>query len=358
MANAVQDQENLESQDQPSSSIEIRSWFEDRLNGLSNAPFRIWGPVAVALIVGVGAVVTVAWGNDVKFPVEWGRPIGTNIDDFVSWLTTNLNWLFGGIKKIVLQLLVWLEDGLLWIPWPAMIVAVAIAAWRVSGLALALFASVALLVIGFMGRLPDNPETLWDSSMETLALILVSVLISLLIGIPLGVFGARSSWADNVMRPILDGAQTMPSFVYLVPALLFFGLGAVPAVMATVIYAVPPVIRLTNLGIRQVSPQTVEAARSFGATPTQLLVKVQIPMALPTIMAGVNQTTMLALSMVVVASLVGAGGLGEVVLRALGRQEPGNAFIGGVAIIFMAIVIDRITQAMAKSRERSLSSGH
>ncbi len=357
MAKAVPGEDDLESQDQPAVSTAIRSWFEGRLNGFSNAPFRIWAPIAAVLVVGVGAVASAGWGHNLSFPVEWGRPIGGNIDEFVSWLTTNLDWLFGGIKKVVLQLLVWLEDGLLWVPWPAIIAAVVLVAWRVSGLALAVFAIAALLLIGFMGRLPDNTETLWDSSMETLALILVSVLISLLIGIPLGVFGARTTWADNVLRPILDGAQTMPSFVYLVPALLFFGLGAVPAVMATVIYAVPPVIRLTNLGIRQVSPQTVEAARSFGATPTQLLVKVQIPMALPTIMAGVNQTTMLALSMVVVASLVGAGGLGEVVLRALGRQEPGNAFLGGVAIIFIAIVIDRITQAMAKSRERSLSGG-
>ena len=148
----------------------------------------------------------------------------------------------------------------------------------------------------------------------------------------------------------------MPSFVYLVPALLFFGLGTVPAVVATVIYAVPPVIRLTNLGIRQVSAETVEAARSFGATPMQLLVKVQIPMATPTIMAGVNQTTMLALSMVVIASLVGAGGLGEVVLRALGRQESGNALIGGLAIITLAIITDRITQALGKAREEALSA--
>lgn len=194
--------------------------------------------------------------------------------------------------------------------------------------------------------------------METMALILVAVLISLAIGIPLGVLGARSRWMNEIIRPILDGAQTMPSFVYLVPALLFFGLGTVPAIMATVIYSMPPVIRLTNLGIRQVSHETVEAARSFGTTPMQLLIKVQVPMAIPTIMAGVNQTTMLALSMVVIASLVGAGGLGEVVLRALGRQEPGNAFIGGMGIIFLAIIIDRVTQAMTKAREATLSDGN
>ena len=357
MAKAVPGQDDLESQDQPTVSTAARSWFEGRLNGFSNAPFRIWAPIAAALVVAVGAVASLGWGHDLNFPVEWGRPIGWKIDDWVSWLTTNLDWLFDGIKKIVLQLMVWLEDGLLWVPWPAMIMTVGMIAWRVSGLGLALLASGALMLMGLMGRLPDNTETLWQSSMETLALILVSVLICLVIGIPLGVLAARSRWADGIIRPILDGAQTMPSFVYLVPALLFFGLGTVPAVMATVIYAVPPVIRLTNLGIRQVSPQTVEAARSFGATPTQLLIKVQVPMALPTIMAGVNQTTMLALSMVVVATLVGGGGLGEVVYRALGRQEPGNAFLGGMAIVFMAIVIDRITQAMARSRERALSGG-
>ena len=358
MANAVQGQENIDAQDQPTAPASITLRVEDLLNRFANAPFRIWGPIAAVLVVAVGAVVTAVWGNDVNFPDEWGRPIGWKIDEWVGWLTTNLNWFFDGIKDIVLQLMVWLEDGLLWIPWPAMIVAVGLIAWRVSGLGLATLASGALLLLGLMGRLPDNTETLWQSAMETLALILVSVLICLVIGIPLGVTGARSRWVDGIMRPILDGAQTMPSFVYLVPALLFFGLGTVPAVMATVIYAVPPVIRLTNLGIRQVSPQTVEAARSFGATPTQLLIKVQVPMALPTIMAGVNQTTMLALSMVVVATLVGGGGLGEVVYRALGRQEPGNAFIGGMAIVFMAIVIDRITQAMARSRERALSGGH
>ena len=208
-----------------------------------------------------------------------------------------------------------------------------------------------------MGRLPGNTSSLWDASMETLALIFVSVTISLVIGIPLGVLGSRSSLIDSIMRPILDAMQTMPSFVYLVPGVLFFSLGNVPAVMATVIYAVPPVIRLTNLGIRQVPSETVEAARSFGSTPFQLLTKVQIPMALPTIMAGINQTTMMALAMVVVASLVGAGGLGEAVLRALGRTEAGNSAIAGLAIVVLAIIIDRITQSAARQRQRVLVGG-
>ena len=358
MAKAASSDENLEIRKPTTSLNALLTWPAYRLADFSNISFRAWALIFLVSVVGVGAISAVLWGPGMDFPAAWGRDIGGTIDRAVKWLTTNGDWLFDGIKQIVLQLLVWLEDALLWVPWPAVVVAVGMIAWRVSGPALALFCGAALLVTGLMGRLPGNSDTLWESSMETLTLILVSVAISLVMGIPLGVLAAGNRWLNNISRPVLDGAQTMPSFVYLVPALLFFGLGAVPAVMATVIYAIPPVIRLTNLGIRQVSPQTVEAARSFGATPIQLLIKVQIPMALPTIMAGVNQTTMLALSMVVAASLVGAGGLGEVVLRGLQRQETGNAFIGGMAIICIAVIIDRITQALAKSREQALSGGH
>ncbi len=327
-----------------------------RIPDLSSISFGAWLGTFVVSVVAVGFVSGAIWGTGMEFPAAWGRPIGLQVDRFVDWMKINMDWLFDGSSDAVLQLLVWIEDFLVWVPWPATVLAVALLSWRASGPALAAFSGVALLAIGFMGRLPDNPDSLWGASMETLALIVVSVLISLIMGIPAGILGAQSRWVDNISRPLLDGAQTMPSFVYLVPALLFFGLGTVPAVVATVIYAVPPVIRLTNLGIRQVSAETVEAARSFGATPMQLLVKVQIPMATPTIMAGVNQTTMLALSMVVIASLVGAGGLGEVVLRALGRQESGNALIGGLAIITLAIITDRITQALGKAREEALSA--
>ena len=333
--------------------------FATRLTGripdLAAVGLGAWFGILVVSVVAVGFVSAAVWGTGMGFPVAWSHPIAFRVDAFVDWLTTNMDWLFDGFSNAILQLLVWIEDFLLWVPWPATMLAVFLLSWRASGLALAVFAAVALLGIGLMGRLPDNPDTLWEASMTTLALIIVSVLISLVAGIPAGILGAQSRWVDNLSRPLLDGAQTMPSFVYLVPALLFFGLGPVPAAIATVIYAVPPVIRLTNLGIRQVSPETVEAARSFGATRMQLLVKVQIPMATPTIMAGVNQTTMLALSMVVIASLVGAGGLGEVVLRALGRQEPGNALIGGLAIIILAVITDRITQALGKAREEALS---
>lgn len=355
MANSLRTADKVDT-DEPSSKTPTvgLAFF---ITAVSNMSFRGWSIFFVVVVGAVGGLCGLVWGPGMDFPAEWGRPIGQRVDDAVDWLLDNVPWLFDGIKWMLLKLLVWLKDALLWVPWPAIVVGVGLVAWRVSSIGLGIFCSVALLGIGLMGRLPDNPVTLWEASMATLALILVSVFISLLLGIPLGVLGAKNQWVDNISRPILDGAQTMPSFVYLVPALLFFGLGAVPATIATVIYAVPPVIRLTNLGIRQVSPQTVEAAKSFGATPLQLLVKVQIPMAIPTIMAGVNQTTMLALSMVVVASLVGGGGLGEVVLRALGRQEPGNGLLGGLAIVVIAIVIDRITQALTKSKQEALSGG-
>ncbi|MCY4623648.1 MAG: ABC transporter permease subunit [Chloroflexi bacterium] len=192
--------------------------------------------------------------------------------------------------------------------------------------------------------------------METVALIIVAVILSIAIAIPIGILAARSNLVDGMIRPVLDLMQTMPAYVYLVPGIMLFGIGNVPAIFATVIYAVPPAIRLTNLGIRQVTPQVVEAAQSFGTTRRQLLLKVQLPMAIPTIMAGVNQTIMMALAMVVVASLVGAGGLGEDVLRALNRFKPGEALLGGLAIVALAIIVDRITQAWAQERQAALST--
>ncbi len=228
-----------------------------------------------------------------------------------------------------------------------MIVAVGLLSWVTVTWKLALFSVASLLAVGLVG--------LWDSAMETVALIIVAVVFSIAIAIPVGISAARSNLADSLLRPFLDGMQTMPAFVYLVPGIMLFGIGNVPAIFATVIYAIPPAIRLTNLGIRQVTPEILEAAESFGTTRRQLLLKVQIPMAIPTIMAGVNQTIMMALAMVVVASLVGAGGLGEDVLRALSRFKPGEAVLGGLSIVALAIIVDRITQAWAKDRQDSLN---
>ena len=285
-----------------------------------------------------------------SFPKSLRDVTGDAIDAGTNWLTVEGAWLFGGIKTGITYALNYLEDGLKWLPWPALVLALTLASFAVGRWTLMIFTAVAFLFIGFMG--------LWEPMVDTVALMVVAVALSVGVGLPLGVLGARNGTADRIMRPILDGMQTMPSFVYLLPGILFFGLGKPAGIFATIIYAVPPVIRLTNLGIRQVSPETVEAARSFGASPLQLLAKVQVPMALPTIMAGVNQTTMMALAMVTIASMVAAGGLGDNVLRAIQKNEVGNGVIAGLAIVFMAIVIDRLTQAVARGRQEALSAGH
>lgn len=325
----------------------------------------MWGLGSIAVLLAL-AVSLAFWGPDMEFPTAVAYVESSDgtmrfprtlrdvtaqvIDDGTDALTSRADWLFDGIKNGITHSLIVIEDGLMWLPWPAVVLAVALAAFAVGRWALLSFAVFSLLFIGFMG--------LWENTVETVALMVVAVILSVGIGLPLGVLGARSRAADKVMRPILDGMQTMPSFVYLLPGILFFGLGKPAGVFATIIYAVPPAIRLTNLGIRQVSPQTVEAVRSFGASPRQLLFKVQIPMALPTIMAGINQTTMLALSMVTIASMVAAGGLGDNVLRAIQKNEVGNGVIAGLAIVFMAIVFDRLTQAVAQSRGGGLGRNH
>ena len=190
----------------------------------------------------------------------------------------------------------------------------------------------------------------WEETMQTLALVLSSTGMALLLGIPLGIWMAGSGRCNKVLQPVLDCMQTMPAFVYLIPAVLFFGLGTVPGAFATIIFAMPPVARLTALGIRQVPKNVVEAARSFGATSWQLLYKVQLPLALPTILAGVNQTIMMSLSMVVVAAMISAGGLGEIVLKGITQMKIGMGFEGGIAVVILAIVLDRITQGIARKK--------
>jgi glycine betaine/proline transport system permease protein len=189
---------------------------------------------------------------------------------------------------------------------------------------------------------------LWTGTMESLSLVLASTVIAVVIGIPLGIAMARSDTVASIVRPVLDLMQTMPAFVYLIPAAMFFGLGAVPGTIATVIFAMPPVVRLTNLGIRQVHAEFVEAGLAFGCTSRQLLFKVQLPNAMPSIMAGINQTIMLSLSMVVIASMIGAGGLGNTVLTGIQRLNVGLGFEGGLAVVILAVILDRITQSFGK----------
>ena len=309
----------------------------------------VWGPgMEFPTTVSTSEVAT-SGGGSVTLTKTVRQVTGNAIDEAVDWLTVEASWLFNGLSDGVTYALIFIEDILKWVPWPVIVLGLALLSFVVGRWSLLGFTTVALLFVGFMG--------LWENTLDTIALMVVSVVISVSIGLPLGVVAARSRLADNIMRPILDAMQTMPSFVYLLPGVLFFGLGAPAGVFATIIYAVPPVIRLTNLGIRQVSAEAVEAARSFGTTPFQLLTKVQVPMALPTIMAGINQTTMMALAMVTIASMVAAGGLGDNVLRALQKNQPGNGAIAGVAIVCLAIIIDRLTQSVARKRQDALSVG-
>ena len=310
-------------------------------------PERWWTrPLSIVAMIAAFTLAYLIAGDE--FPVDIGRDVGKIIDDIVDWLTENVSWLFQAIKDVLLWFLIALEDALIWIPWPAFIAGVMVLSLLMVSWRMALFSGAALILLAAFG--------LWPSTMETMALIIVTVTLSIMIAVPSGVWASQSDRLDALLRPILDAMQTMPSFVYLVPAIAFFSLGNVPAVIATLIYAVPPAVRLTNLGIRQLPAETLEAAESFGTTRTQMLTKVKIPLAIPTIMAGVNQTTLMALSMVVIASLVGAGGLGEDVNRALGRIEPGNAFLAGLGIVFLAIIIDRITQALARRQQEALGS--
>ena len=265
---------------------------------------------------------------------------GQYVAQFVRWLDTNFQAVFNFISSVVLTFLLNVEAILTWLPWWVLILIVVVLGWKFKTIYSGLLFGLMLFIIGTFG--------LWEPMMETLAIILTAVVISLLLGIPIGILMAYNHTMSVVMRPVLDAMQTLPSFVYLIPAMILFGLGKVPAVFATTIYAIPPIIRLTNLGIRRVSKEMVEAGKSFGASPIQLLTKVQLPQALPTIMAGSNQTTMMALAMVVIAAMIGAAGLGLEVLISINRVDIARGAESGISIVFLAIIIDRITQAIGE----------
>ncbi|MEE4240814.1 MAG: proline/glycine betaine ABC transporter permease [Desulfopila sp.] len=270
-------------------------------------------------------------------------PLDIWISQFIDWLVEGYRWFFQLIKWPVEVTLTGLENGLHAIHPFILIAIIAVIAWRVSGLKLAIFSAVTLVLIGLLG--------LWPDTMTTLAMVFSSVIFCTIVGIPLGILAGRSDRTESIMRPCLDAMQTTPAFVYLVPIVMLFSVGNVAGVLATIIFSLPPIIRLTSLGIRQVHPELVEAALAFGATSWQVLHKVQIPLALPTIMAGLNQTIMMALSMVVIAALIGAGGLGAPVVLGLNTLDIGLATIGGLSIVLMAIILDRITQSMGKGKK-------
>jgi len=267
-------------------------------------------------------------------------PMADWVSSFVDWLMLTFSAVFDGISFAIDMVLSGIESLLLWCPWWVVILAFGLLAWKVARWRIAIFVILGFYFIGTLG--------VWDRAMETLALIATAVLISVAFAIPVGIWAARSDTVEKTLRPILDAMQTMPSFVYLIPAIMFFGIGKVPGVIATLIFAMPPGVRLTNLGIRQVPVDVVEAGKAFGSTSRQLLFKIQIPMAIPTIMAGVNQTIMLALSMAVIGAMIGAGGLGYEVYHGISRVDVGRGFIGGISIVIIAMILDRITATMGK----------
>ncbi|MBB3963705.1 choline ABC transporter permease subunit [Rhizobium metallidurans] len=272
------------------------------------------------------------WITDFKIPIgPWAKA-------FVDWLTTNADWFFNQLAFVLSRVI----NGLLFVlqtPHPLIVILgiTAIAYWLRRSVVVAVFTCLGLLFIMNQGY--------WKETTATLALVLASTFVSMVVGIPLGIASARRPWVNSLLRPVLDLMQTIPTFVYLIPALILFGLGMVPGLIATVIFAIPAPIRLTRLGIISTPPSLVEAAESFGATPMQVLRKVELPYATPQIMAGLTQTIMLSLSMVVIAALVGADGLGVPVVRALNTVNVAKGFEAGLCIVILAIILDRMFRA-------------
>ena len=269
-------------------------------------------------------------------------PLGRGVEYFVEFLMDNFTWLFDFIAMVVGWLATSLESLLMGLPsWIMIGVVIVLSLWRLGVRYTLVFLACLVLLVGM---------DMWDSTMSTLALVLASTVASLLVSIPMGIWMAKSDKVEGVVRPILDFMQTMPPFVYLIPAAMFFGLGKVPGAVATITFCAPPAVRLTNLGIRQVPKELREAGIAFGCTGMQMLRKVEIPLALPSIMAGINQNIMMALSMVVIASMIGAGGLGNVVLSGIQRMDIGLGFEGGLGVVVLAIILDRITQSFGQSQ--------
>ena len=302
---------------------------------------------AGALIVVAAQLVLSSVGG---FPESWAIGLADWIDDARRWVINNqtTHWSFSFVFNPVSDSIDWslriVERFLLWLPWYAVTAAAAMLATSALGLRGGLLTAVGVMYFGVIG--------LWDESLETVALMAVAVGISVGIGVPLGIASARYDRLQQTLRPVLDAMQTLPAFVYLIPVVLLFGVARVPAIIASVVYALPPVVRLTDLGIRNVPRATVEASEMFGATPRQTLRKVQFPLALPSVLTGINQTIMMALSIVVIAALIGAGGLGQVVLESLRRLFVGRALEAGLAIVVLAIIMDRVTHGAAGLNRR------
>ncbi|WP_034273459.1 ABC transporter permease [Haloechinothrix halophila] len=277
---------------------------------------------------------------------QWRLPLGRWVAQFVDWLTETFPAFFEFLTNVLLGAYEALADLFTWPPDVVMILILGVLGLLARGWKFGIGGTAALFLISLLN--------LWEPAMETLALIVGSVVIATVLAIPVGIAAARSDVVSNAVRPVLDFMQTMPPLVYLIPAIFFFGVGVVPGLIATIVFAMPPGVRLTELGIRQVDQEVVEAGHAFGSSPGEILRQIQIPLARPTIMAGVNQVIMLALSMVVLAGFVGAPGLGQEVLSALSRVEIGPGAEAGLSVVILAIYLDRVTAALGT---RSGTSG-
>ncbi len=282
----------------------------------------------------------------IDFPDFLRFEISEPIDAIVTWMIKNWDVFFGGVSSFILTIFNGVESALNIIPWWFYIIGLFVVGWRLYNVRTGITLSLMLTSIGLFG--------LWDLMIYTLVIVIISVIVSILLGLPAGIIMAKFKTAKKIMMPILDAMQTMPSFVYLLPAVMFFGFGRVPAIIATTTYAIAPLIRLTYLGISTVNKEVIEAGKSFGSTPMQMLFKIEFPQSLSSIMTGVNQTTMMAMAMVVISSMIGAEGIGGEVLISINRLEVGRGFQAGLAIVFLAIILDRVLQGSAKKlRERT-----
>ncbi|MBD8529357.1 MULTISPECIES: glycine betaine/L-proline ABC transporter permease ProW [unclassified Massilia] len=291
---------------------------------------------------GPAATPAHAGAVDLAHILDGALPLQAWINGGLGWVVAHFRPLFQAVRAPIDAALSAAGAVLLAAPAPVVIAIIGLLAWQFTGGALAAGTVLALLALSVLG--------VWPEAMVTLSLVLTSLGFCLAIGLPLGILLASSERAQNTLRPLLDAMQTTPAFVYLVPVVMLFGIGNAPGVIVTIIFALAPLVRLTNLGIRQVRPDLVEAARAYGASPWQLLTRVQLPLAMPSIMAGINQSLMLSLSMVVIASMIAVGGLGQMVLRGIGRLDMGLATVGGLGIVLLAITLDRLTQALGQPR--------
>ncbi len=324
-------------------ALQVRLLRERRYRGI------VWVAIAaVAYILAYSLATTDAGTEFGDWPQNWQPAIQEPIDDFFEWAGDSLSWLFNPVSDVIDAGIAGIDAFLLWLPWPVVIAAVTLLGLRLGGRWLGLFCGVAILFIGLIG--------FWDSAMVTLSVVGVSVLINVGLGVPIGIFAAFSNRFESIVRPVLDTMQVLPAFVYLIPALILFGVSGTQGVFLTVVYSIPPVIRLTNLGIRQVPRAAIETAQSHGSTTWQTLFQVQLPLAKSTIMLGINQTIMMAVSMIIVTALVGVQGLGRDVWLSLREVDAGEGLESGIAIVLLAIILDRFSYALVRSDPSSRPS--